>query len=94
MKTGRGDVCPNGANVNVGQKEWKLAHWDSTQPILPLNRSPHLPPTSPLHHRPPQVAMKIGRGDWSPNGANVNVGQKEWKLTVSGQNVAVWVAVM
>ncbi|KAI8469622.1 MAG: glycoside hydrolase superfamily [Monoraphidium minutum] len=41
-----------------------------------------------------KVALKIGRGDWSPNGANVNVGQKEWKLTVSGQNVAVWVAVM
>jgi hypothetical protein len=34
--------------------------------------------------------MKIGRGDWSPQQANL--GQKEWKLTVTGQNVAVWVA--
>jgi hypothetical protein len=37
--------------------------------------------------------MKIGRGDWSPSSANVNVGQKEWKLASSGQNMAVWVAV-
>ena len=33
-----------------------------------------------------KIAMKIGRGDWSPNSA----GGKEWKLVVTGQNVAVW----
>jgi hypothetical protein len=42
----------------------------------------------------PQVALKLGRGNWSPNDARIDVGQKEWKLTASGQNVAVWVAVM
>ncbi|KIY94390.1 alpha-amylase, putative [Monoraphidium neglectum] len=41
-----------------------------------------------------KIALKIGRGDWSPNSAGINVGQKEWKLTVTGHNVAVWVAVM
>ena len=38
--------------------------------------------------------MKIGRGKWSPNDAAVNVGQREWRLAASGQNAAVWVAVM
>lgn len=40
-----------------------------------------------------QIAMKIGRGNWSPSDANLNVGQKEWKLEITGQNTAVWVAV-
>jgi hypothetical protein len=43
---------------------------------------------------PAQVAVKIGKGGWSPNDARIDVGQKEWKLAASGQNVAVWVAVM
>jgi hypothetical protein len=38
--------------------------------------------------------MKIGRGEWSPNSTGTNVGQKEWRLAVTGQNVAVWEAVM
>ena len=38
-----------------------------------------------------KLAMKIGRGDWSPGAAGVNVG-REWRLAVTGQNVAVWVA--
>ncbi|KAI8464175.1 MAG: PRLI-interacting factor E, partial [Monoraphidium minutum] len=43
-----------------------------------------------------KVAMKIGRGDWSPSQANLNLGNKvkEWKLACSGQNMAVWIAVV
>ena len=41
-----------------------------------------------------QVALKIGRGEWSPNSANINVGQKEWRLTATGPNVAGWTAIM
>ena len=33
-----------------------------------------------------KIAVKIGRGDWSPNSA----GGKEWRVAVTGQNVAVW----
>lgn len=40
-----------------------------------------------------KVAMKIGYGNWSPNSANIQVGQKEWKLGSSGPNFAVWEAV-
>ena len=35
---------------------------------------------------PDKIAVKIGRGDWSPNSA----GGKEWRVAVTGQNVAVW----
>ena len=38
-----------------------------------------------------KLAIKIGRGDWSPNAANANVG-RDWKSAVTGQNVAVWAA--
>ena len=41
-----------------------------------------------------KVAMKIGRGDWSPNMARIDVGQKEWTKACTGQNFAVWEAVM
>lgn len=40
-----------------------------------------------------KVAVKIGQGDWSPNNASINVGQKEWKICASGPNFAVWEAV-
>ena len=40
-----------------------------------------------------KIAMKIGRGDWSPNGARLELGQKEWKLMASGPGFAVWEAV-
>ena len=40
-----------------------------------------------------KVAVKIGRGDWSPNGARLELGQKEWKMAASGHGFAVWEAV-
>jgi alpha-amylase len=40
-----------------------------------------------------KVAVKLGRGDWSPNSARIDVGQREWKLAASGHRSAVWVAV-
>lgn len=41
-----------------------------------------------------KIAMKIGRGDWSPTGAKLDVGQKNWKLAANGQDWAVWEAEM
>jgi alpha-amylase len=40
-----------------------------------------------------KIAMKIGRGDWSPNSARLDVGQKKWEIASSGQGFAVWNAV-
>jgi alpha-amylase len=40
-----------------------------------------------------KVAMKVGPGDWSPTGANLQVGQKDWKLACSGPNFAIWEAI-
>lgn len=37
-----------------------------------------------------KVAVKVGYGNWSPNDANLQVGQKEWKLNCSGPQFAVW----
>jgi hypothetical protein len=37
--------------------------------------------------------MKMGSGNWSPNNAGLALGQKEWKLSSSGPNYAVWEAV-
>ena len=41
-----------------------------------------------------KLAMKVGWGDWSPETANVQVGQKSWALNCSGPNFAVWEAVL
>ena len=35
-----------------------------------------------------RVAMKLGAGGWSPN--DQRACDKEWRLSASGQNVAVW----
>ncbi len=40
-----------------------------------------------------KIAMKVGPGDWSPGAANLQVGQKEWKLALSGPNYAIWEAI-
>ncbi len=40
-----------------------------------------------------KIAMKVGPGDWSPDIANLQLGQKEWKLAMSGPNTAVWEAI-
>lgn len=40
-----------------------------------------------------KIAMKVGPGDWSPTMANLQVGQREWKLVVSGHQFAVWEAI-
>ncbi len=39
-----------------------------------------------------KLAVKIGRGDWSPSSTGVDVGQKAWKIACNGQNWACWVA--
>ena len=44
-----------------------------------------------------KVAMKIGRGNWSPNAAGVDgagggPGHKGWRLAASGRDAAIWVA--
>lgn len=40
-----------------------------------------------------KIAMKVGPGDWSPTMANLQMGQREWKLVVSGHQFAVWEAI-
>jgi hypothetical protein len=40
-----------------------------------------------------KIAMKVGPGDWSPEAANLQVGQKDWKLATSGPNYAIWEAI-
>ena len=40
-----------------------------------------------------KIAMKVGPGDWSPEAANLQVGQKVWKLATSGPNYAIWEAI-
>ena len=40
-----------------------------------------------------RVAVKIGPGDWSPDAAGVDVGQRKWELETSGHHYAVWTAV-
>ena len=46
-------------------------------------------PPPPSRRPPPQVAMKIGRGDWSPRSSGVEP-KKDWKLACSGHNWAAW----
>ena len=40
-----------------------------------------------------RIAVKIGPGDWSPESAGVQVGQREWVLNCSGYQFAVWDAI-
>ena len=40
------------------------------------------------------VGVQIGPGDWSPGAANVQIGQRNWRLALSGPSFAVWDAVM
>ena len=40
-----------------------------------------------------RVAVKIGPGDWSPDAAGVDVGQRKWELETSGPQYALWRAV-
>jgi alpha-amylase len=38
-----------------------------------------------------KVAIKIGRGDWSPNSARIDAaGGSQWAKACSGQNWAAW----
>lgn len=39
-----------------------------------------------------KIAMKVGPGDWSPQMANLQMGQRDWALVCSGHNMAVWEA--
>ena len=39
-----------------------------------------------------KIAMKVGPGDWSPQMANLQMGQRDWALACSGHNFAVWEA--
>lgn len=53
----------------------------------------HLPTNLTHSSTHPFAAMKIGPAGWSPNEDKLDVGQREWKLLVSGFNYAVWEAV-
>lgn len=40
-----------------------------------------------------KIVVKVGPGNWSPHDDGLQIGQKDWKLTTSGPNFAVWDAV-
>ena len=40
-----------------------------------------------------RIAIKIGPGDWSPESAGVQIGQREWVLNCSGHQFAIWDAI-
>ena len=37
-----------------------------------------------------KLAIKVGYGSWSPEGADIQLGQKGWQLNCSGPQFAVW----